>query len=213
MKISIDGNIGSGKTFYLKKLEEDGYIVNYDRTDKWFDWFEKYNCGMDRYALGLQLQILYDQLDWPYEPGQLNIYERSPYTLKNIFADFLYEQKIFDHQEYQLHNLYIKKFGWQPDIIIYLYCDHDVCYQRIKNRFSITEDEKSTTDCLEKLHIKHEIVFDDLNCKIPIYKINAVEDPQTIYNSITEILKKLSQSISNEREVRSYRPEVVLGII
>ena len=148
---------------------------------------------MKRYALGFQLQILHDQYRLPWEMGKLNIYERSPYTLKNIFGDLLYEQNQFDPQEYKLHNTYVETLGWTPDVIIYLYCDPEICHQRVNTRFSIDEDSKMTLNYLNKLHLKHEIVFDDMNCSIPIYKINSMEDTETVYKNILDILNKLSK--------------------
>ena len=108
----------------------------------------------------------------------------------------LFEEEIFDQQEYELHNLYVNKIGWKPDAIIYLYCDPDVCYERIKTRFSIAGDNQLTIDYLKKLHIKHEIVFDDLNCSIPIYKVNSMEDPLTVYQTITEIIDIIKKNQS-----------------
>lgn len=194
MRIAIDGNIGSGKTFYLNKLQNEGYIVNHEDISKWSQWLQKYHSDMNRYALGFQLQILYDQTQLPYKPSQLNIYERSPYTLKNIFGDMLFEEQLFDKQEYELHNLYVKKIGWKPDVVIYLYCDPDICYERIKDRLSVAGDNQLTVDYLKKLHIKHEIVFDDLNCSIPIYKVNSMEDTETVYNTIVEIIETLKKN-------------------
>ena len=193
-RIVIDGNIGSGKTFYLKRLEKDGYIVHHEDVKKWSNWLQKYNTDMKRYALGFQLQILHDQARLPYKKDQVNIYERSPYTLKNVFGDLLYEEGLFDTDEYELHNRYVKDFAWSPDVIIYLFCDPLVCQERVKSRFSISGDDQLTGDYLKKLHLKHETVFDDLNCHIPLYKINSQEDPETVYKNIKDIISKIEKT-------------------
>ena len=192
MRISIDGNIGAGKTFYLKKLEEDGYIVHHEDTKKWSQWLQKYNGNMKRYAMGFQLQILLDQINMPYVEKRLNLYERSPYTLKNVFGDLLAEEDLFDQDECKIHNEYIEKFGWKPDIIIYLYCDPNECFDRINNRKYVDGDHKLKQSYITDIHLKHETVFDDLNCSIPIYKVNSQEDQSTVYANIVEILKKES---------------------
>lgn len=196
MRIVFDGNIGSGKTCYLKKLEQDGFLVNHEDIMKWSDWLKKYNNNMNRFALGFQLQILYDQLHLPYHTNKINIYERSPYTLQNVFGELLFEDNIFDKTEYQLHNLYVEKFGWVPDAIIYLYCDPEICYQRTKKRLSVSGDEDLEQNYFDKLHARHEIVFDELNCQIPIYKINSQEDSDVVYGNILDILGKLNDKIS-----------------
>lgn len=207
MKIAIDGNIGSGKSFYLRKLEHDGFLIYHENTKKWTNWLEKYNNDMKRWALGFQLQILLDQCQKPYEINDLNIYERSPYTLKNVFGDLLNDQNLFDPDEYKLHNQYVQKYGWEPDIIIYLYCDHRICFQRIKQRNKekgVPGDDSIPLDYLRQLHLKHEAVFDEHNCDIPIYKINSQEDPETVYRNILDILTNFKQKSLGKKTIRSW---------
>src|SRR5438132_12492298 len=123
-RVAIDGNFGSGVTFYLQKLQNEGYSVHGtldDRTvppgvlehgvpptpspkggvppslqdpigDETARWQSKYQSNMKRYALGFQLQMHHELVHLPYDQDQLNIYERSPYTLQHVFGDFLYEE-------------------------------------------------------------------------------------------------------------------------
>ena len=192
-KVAIDGNIGSGKTHYLRLLEKEGFHVNHENVKAWGSWLDKYNGDMKRYSLGFQLKILHDQANLPYKSDQVNIYERSPYTLKNVFGDMLYQDKLMDEDEYKLHNDYVNRFGWRPDAIIYLYCDPSICHKRIQSRDKISGDSKISLDYLKNLHIQHELVFDSVNCDIPIYKINSQEPPETVYANIKHILSSLNR--------------------
>lgn len=193
VKIAIDGNIGCGKSFYMKKLEKDGYTIHPEKVDQWAVWLDKFNTDMNRYSLGFQLAILYDQINLPYMSNQLNLYERSPYTLKNVFGDLLYEDHVFDPDEYALHNLYVRQFSWTPDVIIYLYCDPAICFERLQSRSGISGDSQLTLDYLKKLHYKHECVFDQLNCHLPIFKINAQEPSETVYQNLLDVLGKIKE--------------------
>lgn len=195
VRVAIDGNIGCGKTFYLTKLQQAGYNVYHEPVAQWANWLKKYNSDMKRYALGFQLKILHDQIGLPNPPGQINVYERSPYTLRHIFGDMLWHDGLFDADEYALHNSYVNDLAWKPDVIIYLFCDPKVCYDRLKERAgrAVEGDTQLTLDYLKKIHIQHECVLDELQCHIPIYKINSQEDPDTVYNNLLQVLQSLVQ--------------------
>ncbi len=197
-KIAIDGNIGSGKTFYINKLKKDGYtIINCENNTKKSNVSEKYEKNMERYSLALNLEILQNWKKLHYNPNMINIYEQSPYTSINILADLLHEEKIFDTDEYNLYKLYAKDI-WIPDIIIYLFCDPDICQERYKLENNLSTDSNQLTKKgFEKIHLKHEIVFDEVNCQIPIYKINSQEDSDLVYLNICDVLKKIEKNMQN----------------
>ena len=191
MRISIEGNIGSGKTFYLDKLKKDNYAIIHDLIDSQTQistWLKKYDSNPDRYSFGLQMQILQDYIKLPYVKNNINIYESSPYTLKNVYGKILYDEKHLDKDEYLLHNSYINDFGWMPDIIIYLYCDPEICYERVKNKSRVS------CDYFKKLHLINERTFDDLNCSIPIYKVNSQEDTNNVYKNIKTICDEIAKT-------------------
>lgn len=66
------------------------------------------------------------------------------------------------------------------DVIIYLYCHPDVCYKR-QNVY--------TRDHLFDLHVKYEMEMDDLNCSIPIYKVNTQEHYDDVLRNLEHILR------------------------
>jgi deoxyadenosine/deoxycytidine kinase len=200
-KVAIDGNIGSGKTHYLRQLEKEGYLVNHEDVKAWGPWLSKYGSDMKRYALGFQLKILHDQTNLPYKADQINIYERSPFTLQKVFGDMLYRDRLMDDDEYRLHNDYVGQFGWKPDVIIYLYCDPEVCHRRIQSRDSISGDSKISVDYLKSLHTQHELVFDTVNCDIPIYKVNSQEPAETVYANIKHILNGLKLKTKTQHNI------------
>jgi len=155
--ISVDGNIGSGKSEVLKYLKSKGYLSYLEQVEKWKDWLQAYYSDIPSNALGFQLQVLLSNSDIKtyiktkietenYVNQQLNItsdsnlkdkcmfVERSAFTTHNIFAKLLYDDHIFNNLQFKLLEDYYEKIGWKPDIIIYLRSDPEICYQRIISR-------------------------------------------------------------------------------
>jgi deoxyadenosine/deoxycytidine kinase len=184
-RISIEGNCCSGKTFYLKLLEQQGYHVHYDDMTNLTRLTQKYNTDMKRYSLGYNLQLLYNYTHYPHKEEEIHLFENSPYTLNKVYCQLAHEQHCFDEDEYNIYRNYADEMGWIPDIIIYLYCNPFVCYDR-----STTKKLPFTPsiDYLKNLHLKYEIICDELNCPIMIYKINAQDEHQSVISNIKHII-------------------------
>jgi deoxyadenosine/deoxycytidine kinase len=187
-KISIDGNICSGKTFYLKLLEKDGYHVHYDETFNQSQMAQKYSMDMKRYSLGYHLQLLYNYSHYEDKDKDIHIFESSPYVLKNVYGELTHEKGCFDADEYKIYEKYSTDFGWIPDVVIYLYCNPIICHERIK---LCHPNNNVNCDYLKDLHLKFETIFDELNTPITLYKVNAQEETESVYHYILDILSKI----------------------
>lgn len=186
MRIAIDGNLGSNLTHYLEKLEKDGFFVNFEKITTESPISTKFHKDMKRYALSYHLQILHNYQTLPEMSNQITICERSPYSFRQIFEPVCAEIGSMDPDEHQVYLNFSKLSGWQPDVIIYLYCHPETCIQRLSK-----DNPEVTLDYVRKLHLMHEIAFDEHNSTIPIYKINSHEDPQTVYSAILNVITKL----------------------
>ncbi|MEO0236697.1 MAG: hypothetical protein ABIN35_00495 [candidate division WOR-3 bacterium] len=189
-KISIDGNVCSGKSFYLKKLTEKGYRVHYN--DQSFPRMTPEYC---RQSLLNYLNVK----DQPrchnsHDPTQwLDFYEGSPLTVRNIdqssdITDDRTSKIVVDVETSNERN---------PDIIIYLFCLPQVCFERYVTRLIDSAKDINNSyrfyerDFFQHLHLKYECLYDDVNCSIPIYKINSQEDPSMVLNNIEDIIQQI----------------------
>lgn len=192
-RVTIDGNICSGKSHYLTLLERAKYHVHCDTLIGQSELVQKYKSDMKRYSLSYHLQLLHNYAHFPHAKNELHIYEGSPYTVKNVYSQLLYEKDCFDLDEYKIYNVYVEDLGWMPDVIIYLFCNPIVCYER--NKLRQTTNNVSL-DYLKDLHLKYETTFDELNCPITIYKVNAQEEDVAVYKNIVDILDHLDAKTS-----------------
>ena len=171
--ISIDGNIGSGKSTFMKKLKEkfadnpDVYFVG-EPLDQWHkvktkdgkNLIENYYADMKRYAYIFQnfayitrLRLLYNAVH--NSGASVIITERSVESDRYLFAKMLYESGLMNDLEWQIYLSWYGFLNINVDKIIYIKTDVDNCVDRIKKRARDGED-KISKEYLTQLDAKHE---------------------------------------------------------
>lgn len=161
--ISIEGNIGSGKSTAIaavppiKKSKCGSIYVQSEPVEAWGEWLGLFYSDMKRWALGFQMKILKSYYDILLDIQSCDnlIIERTPYTAWNIFSEGSSNLEKF---ELDLLHEYMDAIGWQPDYWLYLQCPPEVSYKRIGMR---GRDEEKSVDpeYIKFLHEKHERVF------------------------------------------------------
>lgn len=187
VRISIEGNVCTGKTRCLQMLKEKGYDVYFEDSVKNTELTRKYWSDEKRYAFGYYMDRVYNYSKMTPPDDGIHIYEGSPYTLTNIYGELLYRKQIFDSDEYALYRKYCGEIGWDPNIIVYLYCHPNVCYERCKKM-----NINVTMNKIIEIHTQHEIMMDEINCPITLYKVNAQENIECVVNNVMDIIHKLS---------------------
>ena len=189
LNITIEGNIGVGKTTLLKKLENN-YNVIFEDVDTWKNegWIEKYYKNTSKYAMGFQMRVLYSHLQSEHKFKEINIIERSCNTLCNIFGKLLLDDNTLDQIEFDLCKKFSFDYSWDINHIIYLQSSPEVCFERISNR-NRKGEENIPFDYIKRLHNEHENTYKNTK---NVYIINANNDIDTIYNDVNYILNKLT---------------------
>lgn len=188
INITIEGNIGVGKTTLLKKLQKD-YNVILEDVDSWKKegWIDKYYNNTSKYAMGFQMRVLLSHLNSEIKFKNINIIERSCNTLCNIFGKLLLDDNTLDLLEFDLCKQYSLNYGWNVDYVIYLQSDPNICFNRISNR-NREGEENIPFDYIKRLHIEHENIY---NNHPKTYIVNGNDKIDEIYNNVITILNKL----------------------
>lgn len=149
--VSIDGNIGSGKTSLLAALRERGMRVDPEPVEEWGPLLEKlYSNQLKPYDF--QLRVYHDRCVPPPVSG---VIERSPHFQFDVFVS-ANATRMTAEELGNLRKLYSS--SWTPDVFIYLRATPDLCAKRIAQRGRAGEDGISA-EYLEKLHSLHEVAF------------------------------------------------------
>ena len=170
--ISIDGNIGSGKSTLINLIKRyrPSYHVIDEPVDQWQtvkdndgkNLLQKFYEDPDRWGYTFQnfayitrLSALQNAIKSNHE---IIITERSIYTDKHIFAKMLYENNNISKIEWDIYNYWYDNFKIDITGTIYLQTLPNICKKRIQKRSRNGEDNIKN-EYLQKLHDKHEKVF------------------------------------------------------
>lgn len=150
--VSIEGNIGSGKSTLIKKLKEiiknDDILFLDEPVDEWMEIkdhngehiLSKFYENQERYSFTFQMMAYISRLNKLKEAlktkKKIIFTERSLETDKHVFAQMLYDSKKIDIYEYQIYNKWFDSFNEETKIteIIYIKTDTSNCFKRIDER-------------------------------------------------------------------------------
>lgn len=181
--ISIEGNIGSGKSTFVGKLKEyykdNRKVVFLDEpVDDWLKIRDENNDTIltnfyrdtDKYAFSFQMLAYITRLNILKKaqrdnPGCILISERSVYTDCNVFEKMLYDDKKLNMLEHKIYHEWFSSFldGYKLGHIFYVRTEPDKCHERVLKRKREGEDIK--LEYLENCHNYHEKWVNELENK------------------------------------------------
>jgi deoxynucleoside kinase len=200
MKISIDGNIGSGKSTVMSRIcQELRMPVFLEPVDEWKDWLKLFYTDTTRWGMSFNLKVLMSFNKWKY----INVpavYERSPMANRYVFAQLQSENNEMNDLETALfHELY-KNFAWTPDVVIYIRTDPEVSMERMKQRARDCENcvpleyLKAVHEKYEKLYaspvVNPKLTINNEICKV--FTVDGNQDADYVYNQVVSIIKNLN---------------------
>jgi len=198
--ISIEGNIGSGKTTILEKLEskfqnDESVVFLREPLDVWEqvkdsktgeNILEKFYGNPDKYAFPFQVMAYASRLSMIRNAINQNpncsaiVCERSLAADKYIFAKMLHDDGKIDDVCYQIYEKFYGEFSDDLglDGIVYIDADADVCEQRVTKRNRQGEDGISL-EYLQKCKNYHdEWLTNDPLCLTIKTNQNVTYDPE-----------------------------------
>ena len=171
--ISMEGNIGSGKSTLIKKLQDINTNIDLvfldEPVDEWVkikddennDILSKFYKDQKKYAFPFQMMAYISRLEklkTALKTEHNYIFtERSLSTDKYVFAQMLYDGKIMGSCEYQIYNKWFDSFNSDTAIthIVYVKTDPIKCYDRIATR-SRNGESNIEQEYLNTCHTYHE---------------------------------------------------------
>lgn len=207
--LSVEGNIGAGKSTFLYKIAQSlGCPLLLEPCHEWQDinghnLLSEFYKDIKRWAYSFQLYAFLTRIESiekkiAANDGPFFISERSIFADRYVFAQVCHQEGKMNELEW---NMYKKWFDWTllrknkvllPSGIIYLQVDPAISYHRIELRGR--EEEKGISfdylNLLDKYHrlwlIEKEEIHEQIK-NIPVLVINCDEDfehSQQIWESI-----------------------------
>lgn len=232
--ISIEGNIGSGKSTLVSELQKHfndnsdiGFlqepidIWNGIKDESGTTILEKFYKDNEKYAFQFQIMAFTSRLSLIKEAVSKNykfiIMERSLYTDSNIFAKMLYDDKKISEIEYSIYKLLYNQFINEMPVtqIIYVKAEPTTSSERVikRNRTG----ETIPLEYLEKCHSYHENwLINEPNVLTLDGENDIKKNPEIIEDWIYEIKKfinynqlNLEYSEDDEESYSSFEKEYI----
>ena len=208
--ISIEGNIGGGKSTLLEALKNikwvDKKIVFVrEPVDEWgkikdnngVTILEKFYADQEKYSFSFQMMAYISRLKLLKEaielnPGSIIITERSLFTDKLVFAKMLYDSKKMEDVNYFIYLNWFDTFSESYPVkkIIYVKTEPKVCFERIEKR-SRQGENNIPLEYLNEFNNYHEKMMDELNVEKLILdgNIDIYENKEKLDEWINSIKK------------------------
>jgi len=206
--LSIEGNIGSGKSTILKllKLKSDESVIFIDEpVSEWqkienssgknvlelfYEDKEKYSFTFQILAYITRLRKVLDVIK--NSKDKVVIMERSIYTDKFVFAKMLYDGGFIKEIEWKTYNYWFDTFKDTTKLngIIYVNTEPEICFERIKKR---NRDGESNIELeyLKECHKNHVDWID--NEIINVLRINGNQEFENNIDIETTIVSDINQ--------------------
>jgi deoxyadenosine/deoxycytidine kinase len=200
--ISIDGNIGSGKSSFLSYLKEiskeQKFIFVDEPVEQWLQIrdaetgesiFEKFYQDKSKYSFSFQMMAFISRFSMlrkaiKENPDAIIITERCLYTDKYVFAKMLYDTKMLEDVNYQIYCKWFEEFSQEIPMskIIYIKTNPEICLERINKR-NRTGEDTIKLDYLQLCSTYHEDMMNELREKnIEVIVLNGNVDIYAIPN-------------------------------
>lgn len=196
--LSIEGNIGAGKTSLAKMLAEDFHakLVLERFADNPF--LPKFYEDQSRYAFPLEMSFLADRYQqFMDDTSQFDLFKKFMISDYDVFKSLIFAQITLQNDEFELYrkvfNVMYKEVR-KPDLYVYLYQGTERLLRNIRHRGRDYE-QNIATDYLEKInqgymefirsHPQQETLLIDLG------DLDFVNNPK----DYEEILKKMEAKI------------------
>ena len=187
MRISIEGNVGTGKSTILAQLSKT-WTVYPEPVEQWTELLTLSYRNPQRWALAMNCKALIAFTSVPEADtaGRPVIVERSPMSCKEVFARLHHNEGTMTTNEWRLFCDLFSMKGWIPDVVIYLKSSPQVCMGRMRHRARSAEESVSQ-DYLSKLQFAHQTMLRYFGSQVHV--VDASLDSDTVFQRVSDCLQ------------------------
>ena len=223
MRITLDGNIGCGKSTVLKLLRDrqwhapDGGACLVEcvpePVDAWAPWLDRlYDASYANGAAEFQWRVFLDRC-WADPRAHthartatvVQCIERSPWAQSNVFVHLQAVSGGLSPPMYELLKEAYRRAWWQPDVMVYLRSSPEECLARMQGR-ARTSERDVPLDYLQRVHDRHEDEWDwDVlhGKKLPRIAINVEgKSPEAVADAVWNAVRRSLNACWEDRHER-----------
>ena len=208
--ISVEGNIGCGKTYFLSKFSTqiDGIEIYKEPVQEWtnvgsFNLLQMMYNSPTRCSFLFQMYALLTVIKQYHSPSIRKVQIIERFLGRYCFVENLYETGKISNAEYTVIREWFNylarpytKFDLSIDLVVYLRCPPEIAYERILKR-KRREESNIPFEYICQIHDLHEAW---------LIKKTKFQTPSAI------IIIDVSESIQNLESVFEDKKKIILDI-
>jgi deoxyadenosine/deoxycytidine kinase len=225
--ISIEGNIGSGKSTLMEELRRaladmPHVVFLQEPVDDWNTvrdedgrtMLEKFYGNQERYSFSFQMMAYISRLATiraatRENPECVFISERCLHTDKYVFAKMLYDDNKIESVDYQIYNKWFDTFIDEFEVtnLVYIKATAEVCLDRVTKRGRDGE-EGIPLAYLQACGDYHNDMMKEMNSDVHVLdgNVNITTHPEIIDNWVFRIRNIVEQVAKKIQGVRTSSP-------
>lgn len=192
MIVSIDGNIGSGKSSIVRELQNMGYLAFPEPIERW-TFLDAFYRDKRANALKFSLQVL-STFENPFEHDGLVVTERSPLTNREVFAKMHASDGTMDVDEWEMYKKFHAMLGWEPHAMVYVHAPAQTCFERVKTRARGCEHDIEL-EYLERLEKSYDTLIRFV--EFPVIRVDATLPLDVVTRSVVDAIETLTRNDPN----------------
>lgn len=223
--VSVEGNIGSGKSTFVKSMEDvfskQGIenmkmVFVQEPVNQWteikdengLDMLSKFYGNQEKYAFAFQMMAYISRLSLlkrAYKENPKNtiiVTERSVYTDRYVFAKMLYDSKKIEEVEYQIYLKWFNEFIEELPVfaMVYLHTLPEVSYSRVLKR--ARDGETIPLEYLKECYRYHEDWLQKERSVLTI-DVSGENSKENTSKWISDFIGYLRKNLLDEVEVQN----------
>lgn len=189
MRISVDGNIGSGKSEALDALATAFPTVSVfpEPVESWGELLDLFYASPAEWSLPFSLRVMLSFGEPARHPTC--IVERSPLTSRHVFGQVLYNQGLLNQHEWDLLKEFNDVVAWKPDVVLYLDCPPTTCMERIASRGRACESGIDL-EYLKRVDFQYQNMLRFMD--VPVVRFDATAPQEEVHaRMVAEVRQRL----------------------
>lgn len=215
--IFVEGNIGSGKTTFLKHFAAlDKVVTLAEPVDRWREvrgenFLNLMYTDPSRWGITFQTYVQLTMLDLHTKPVDrpIKMMERSIHSARYCFVENLHQSGLMPNPDFialdEWFNWIVKNHDVAGNFIIYLRTTPEVVHRRMLSR-ARSEESCVPLEYLQKLHQLHEDWLfhrTSFTCPAPVLVVDADKDLDMMSADFLTCEAKISDALADLKRQRN----------
>jgi deoxyadenosine/deoxycytidine kinase len=197
MRISIEGNIGAGKSTALTALQEAFPKVSCypEPVEEWGDLLDLYYADKKTWALPFSLKVLLSFRTQRSKKTPSCFVERSPLSCKHVFTQMLLNDGIMNSRQWEIFGEFHEIIGWKPDVIVYIDTPPALCHTRATARGRACE-RAIDIQFLKRVEFYYETMLKTAAEGVQVIRIDGSVPPAQLAEAVVRAVRRILSNCS-----------------